>query len=130
MSDNEGRADRNEVDVEVFTARELTVAAIERAIANRLSFKVVAIEDMGALVNIVEGQIEKQKLSCRVYLEYRAAALGVGLSPFGAGWGQLVAAVAGIGMGIHNLATFSPDYEIAKNPLKAYVLVTYKKSVK
>jgi hypothetical protein len=129
MLGNNNDKSESKVDVPVYTAREIDLNSIKDLIAKRASFKIVAIENMKSVVNSLEGQIEKQKLSCRTYLEYRSAALGVGLSPIGAGWGQLVAAVAGIGIGVHKLATFNPDYEIAKNPLKSHIFVTFKKSI-
>ena len=129
MEDSSPEKGDSKPDVSIYTARELDTARIEQLIKDKASFKIVAIENMDSVVNVVEGQIEKQNLSCRVYLEYRASVLAIGLSPIGAGWGQLAAAVAGVGIGIHNLATYNPDYEIAKNPLKSYAFVTYKKSI-
>jgi len=32
-----------------------------------------------------------------------------------------------LGVGVHNIVTYNPDYEIAKNKLKGVVTVTYKK---
>jgi hypothetical protein len=84
---------------------------------------VVAVVDVGLVVNEIEGRIEKSGLTCRVYTEYRGAAVA------GSFWGPtaLLGVAAGIGIAAHKLATLNPDYEIGKNKLAGTVTVMYKK---
>lgn len=103
------------------TASELTDSLIDQMIADRDSFEVIGVGDISDVVAKLEGRLEKKGFSCRVYTEYRAAALA----------GEMVIGGLGIfaaaGMAIHNLATYNPDYEIGKNKLNSSVSVTYKK---
>jgi hypothetical protein len=111
------------IDHKVLTSNELTTELIDKLIAKHESFKVVAAADIGLVVNEIEGRIEKAGLSCRVYTEYRGAAVA------GSFWGPtaLLGVAAGIGIAAHNLATLNPDYEIGKNKVAGTVMVTCKK---
>ena len=40
---------------------------------------------------------------------------------------SVVAAATAVGTAVHNLATYDPDYEIGKNPIKSKITVTFKK---
>ncbi len=62
----------------------------------------------------LEELIEAQSLSCRIYTEYRSAAVAV--QPW-----------ALVPILLHNLATYNPDYEIGRNLISNTVTVTYKK---
>lgn len=113
------------IDDKVVTSNELTRELLDTLVLTYQSFKVVAVADIGKVVNEIEGRIEKAGLSCRVFTEYRSAALA------GSWWGPtaLLGVAAGIGIAAHNLATFNPDYEIGKNKLAGTITVTYKKSL-
>ena len=113
------------VDIKKITAAELDVKTIDALIDARDSFQVVAVTNISAVVTALEGRIEKKDLSCRVYTEFRSAALTAAVIPTPVtvlgGW------AAGVAIGAHNLATWNPDYEIAKNKAMSNVTVTYKK---
>jgi hypothetical protein len=111
------------IDLETFTAKELNTELIDKLIAARKSFKVVTAVSVGSVTTEIEGRIEKAGLSCRVYTEYRGAAVA------GSFWGPtaLLGVAAGIGIAAHNLATLNPDYEIGKNKVAGTVTVMYKK---
>ena len=59
---------------------------------------------------------QQKKLTCRVYTEYRSTAVAA-----------LLGAVSAAAIGVHNLATWNPDYEIGKNYVKRTLSVRYKK---
>jgi hypothetical protein len=115
----------NEVDIERFTSDELSVIKLSELVTNKKSFQVVAVNDISFTVNKIEGAIEKQGLRCRVYTEYRSAAMSGMIIPTGVT--QVVGLFSAIGMAAHNLATLNPDYEIAKNKVKGTVTAVYKK---
>lgn len=114
-----------EIDVLKFTSDEITLEKLRDLISRKNSFKVVAVKDISYVVNKIEGQIEKQGLRCRVYTEYRTAAIAGLAVPTGIT--QLTGMVTAIGVGIHNLATINPDYEIAKNKFNGTITVIHKK---
>ncbi len=68
---------------------------------------------MPEAIEPLEKLIEGKGLSCRVYPKGRVAALGALAVP------NPVTVAVSLGtaafIGAHNLATFNPDYEIAKN---------------
>lgn len=68
----------------------------------------------------IEKLIESQGLTCRVYTAGRIAALGVGAITIVGG------VAAGLTIAAHNIATYNPDYEIAKF-YPAMLAITYKK---
>ncbi|EOX1298573.1 hypothetical protein ACPDLO_003624 [Vibrio cholerae] len=115
----------SEVDIKKFTSDELTKEKLQELIKSKKSFQVVAVRDISFVVNKLEGEIEKLGLSCRVYTEYRSAAMGAMAIPTGIT--QVTGLFTAIGVGIHNLATFNPDYEIAKNQFNGTVTAMYKK---
>lgn len=117
MSDN--------IDVEKYTAEDIGVEELKNLIASKKSFAVLAVQDISKVVNKIEGEIEKQGLRCRVYTEYRTAAIaGVAIPT---GLTQITGLATAIGVGVHNLVTINPDYEIAKNKFNSSITVTYKK---
>ncbi|VVD62022.1 hypothetical protein PEP31012_00151 [Pandoraea eparura] len=110
------------VDIQKFAADELGGERLNQLIGARASFQVVGVADIGKVVEVIEGRIEKSDLECRVYTEYRSASLATIFSPaaiFGVG--------AAIGIAAHNLATYDPDYEIGKNKVTGTVTVKYMK---
>ena len=115
----------NKIDIQKFTSEELDTQKLSDLIKEKKSFQVVAVKDISFVVNKIEGGIEKQDLRCRVYTEYRSAAfLGMAVPT---GITQLAGTAAAVSIGIHNLATINPDYEIAKNEINGTVTVLYKK---
>lgn len=111
------------IDIQKFTADEITLEKLDTLAMRRESFVVVAVSNIGAVVEKIEGRLEKQGLKCRVFTEYRSATVaGAFLSPT-----FLLGAGAAVGIAAHNLATFNPDYEIGKNKLAGTVTVKYMK---
>lgn len=92
-------------------------------VSRKCSFS-IKTEDISDTVKQVETMIEACGYSCRVYTENRAAAMGLAATT---GVGTLLGAAAAVGMAMHNLATFNPDFEIGKSLIDGKVNVTYKK---
>lgn len=116
----------SEVDILKFTSDELSVEKVRLLIAQKKSFQVVAVKDISYVVNKIEGEVEKQDLRCRVYTEYRTAAIAGLAVPTGVT--QITGFATALGVGVHNLMTINPDYEIAKNKLAGTVTAIYKKT--
>ncbi|MFC4260365.1 hypothetical protein ACFOZ5_15205 [Marinobacter lacisalsi] len=114
-----------DIDIYKFTSDELTESKVSDLVSNKKSFQVVAVKDISFTVNKIEGAIEKTGLRCRVYTEYRSAAIAGMAVPTGVT--QVTGLFSAIGMAAHNLATLNPDYEIGKNKMKGTVTVIYKK---
>lgn len=110
------------IDIQKFTADEITLEKLDALVMRRESFQVVAVSNIGAVVEKIEGRIEKADLKCRVYTEYRSASIAASFSP-----AALVGLGSALAIGVHNLATFNPDYEIGKNKVAGTVTVLYKK---
>lgn len=112
------------IDLTRYTTDELNTETLDSLIASKESFQVVSIQNMTSVVEKIEGRIEKCGLTCRVYTEYRSAAMA---GSFLGG----ITAVAGMAsaatIAVHNLATWNPDYELGKNQVKETISVVYKK---
>jgi hypothetical protein len=80
---------------------------------------------MSEAVESLEKTIESRGLSCRVYTKGRAASIAAAAIPTPVtvlgGWASAIA------IGVHNVATWNPDYEIAKNLAMGTLTVDYKK---
>ena len=108
-----------------FNADSLTKEELKDLLHDRKSFDITNVTDISETVKRVEFEIEHQEknLSCRVYTEYRSSAVAGSL------WSPTVilGAVSAVAIGVHNLATWNPDYEIGKNYVKRTISVRYKK---
>lgn len=84
------------------------------------SFELIDLtgEKMGKAVQFLEDLIEKKSMTCRIYTAGRTVVLGGIFNPLG------VAAAAAIAA--HNLATYDPDYEIAKHKIDKKLTVKAK----
>ncbi len=113
------------VQIESFNADELTKEKLDELIFYRRSFAVFNVMDISETVKLIEHAIEHQekKLTCRVYTEFRSTAVASSL------WSPTVifGAASAVAIGVHNLATWNPDYEIGKNYIKKTLSVKYKK---
>ena len=111
------------MDISVYSISAITDSELHNLIHNRKSFVLENINrlNMPEAVKSVENAIEEQGLKCRVYTKGRVAAMTAELAIPMVGW----AAAAAIG--VHNLATWNPDYEIAKNVLTGSLTIQYKK---
>lgn len=107
--------ERNKVmDIGVYSIKSVSDQKIGALLDERKSF---VLEDIGRLnlseaVESIEKAIESKGLKCRVYTKGRSLIAG---------------GASAVGIGIHNLATWNPDYEIAKNLATGSLTVTYKK---
>jgi len=113
------------IDILSFTVDQLSTEKLGELIRQRQSFEVKAVINITTVVNKLEGAIETQGLRCRVYTEYRSAAIAGVAVPTGIT--QVTGLATALGVGVHNLVTFNPDYEIAKNKLNGTITVKYKK---
>lgn len=115
-------------DISVHSIKNLTDQKIKEMVNKKLSFIINDIDrlKMSGAVKLVEKIIEENGLKCRVYTQGRSAALAGAVIPNPVtvlgGW------AAGIAIGVHNIATWDPDYEIAKNVANGAIRVNYKKS--
>lgn len=106
--------------MKTYTAFEV-IEKIPSLIASRSSFEIIgASGKILDLCSILEEEIESQGLRCRIYTRNRSIAAG-GMAWTGAGIASL------IGIAAHNLATFSPDYEIGKAIVDNKIYVEFKK---
>lgn len=114
------------MDVNVYSLDEISNEAISIKVKNKESFTIEKIDNskFSDTVKVLEKIIEDKGLKCRIYTIGRIAAVGaVAVS----GWATVAGIASGLAIGAHNIATWSPDYEIAKSPLTQTVYVQYKK---
>ncbi len=89
------------------------------------SFEITGLSGrMGSAVSKIENIIENQSLSCRVYTYGRVASAGATLV---GGITGLAGLASVVGMAAHNIATYNPDYEIAKHLVDNKLSVKYQK---
>lgn len=117
-------AQEKTVQIDSFDAKFLDINTLSKLIYERKSFVIENVSDVSETVKRVEHEIEKTKLSCRVYTEYRITALAGSL------WSPTVilGVASAVAIGVHNLSTWNPDYEIGKNYIKRRLSVKYKKA--
>lgn len=110
------------------TTREEYENKIRELIKIRRSFKIVNLPQKQQGFNIIkllESLMKEQKMRCRVYTKFRSLLLGSAIIPT-----PITIAIGGItalGISVHNLATYSPDFEIAKCGDQ---VIVYRKKVK
>ncbi|UCN00128.1 hypothetical protein LCX93_11460 [Sulfurimonas sp. SWIR-19] len=104
---------------------DLDSIKVKDMIKRHESFEIVGLSGrMGSAVSKIENIIETANLSCRIYTYGRIASAGAALA---GGITGLAGVGAAIGMAAHNIATYDPDYEIAKHIVDNKLSVTYKK---
>ncbi|BFT62385.1 hypothetical protein [Pseudomonas moorei] len=115
------------MDLGVYKIKDISNEEIRVKVKNKESF-ILDCEDSGTLFvrthETLEKMIETEGMKVRVYTIGRVAAMGAAAWT---GWGTLIAAGAGAAIAAHNIATWSPDYEIGKSPLNKKIYVQYKK---
>ncbi|ANI02932.1 hypothetical protein A210_09960 [Pseudomonas putida SJTE-1] len=114
------------MDVNVYDLDSVTDEHIGMKIRARESFVLECPNStkFTMAVEKLEKMIESQGMTCRIYTIGRVAAMGAAAWT---GWGTVIAAGAGIAMAAHNIATWSPDYEIGKLMTGSKIYVNYKK---
>lgn len=90
------------------------------------SWKLVIDDETVYLPTLLEELIEANDHSCRIYTQARAASLMSVSIPV---IGPVTALGSALGMAVHNLATYNPDFEIRKG-LRDRVRVTNHKKIK
>lgn len=115
------------MELKVYEIDDLSNEQILAKIQARETFELKGIYrvDFLNVVNNIEGMIESEGMSCRVYTTYRSTGmLGLALS-------NPLTAVAGlasvVGIAAHNIATWNPDYELGKHMALGRLEITYKK---
>lgn len=111
------------MDIGVYSASEISNEEISSMISEKRSFKIKEIESdfFVDTVDTIEKLIESKGLTCRVYTAGRITALGISaITIFGG-------VAAGLTIAVHNIATYNPDYEIAKLYATKTLAITYKK---
>jgi hypothetical protein len=100
------------VQIESFNAEFLTREELHDLIFYRKSFDITNVADISETAKRVEYAIEHQqkKLTCRIHRIQKHC--GGRLSMVTNSTSGAVSAAA---IGVHNLATWNPDYEIGKN---------------
>ena len=113
--------------LDVFESCDLTNEKIDELISNKKTFVINNIPSsfFDQLLLRIEKSIEDKSMKCRVYTEYRSAIFAVMTIPTGVT--QIIGIASAIGVGIHNLVTYNPDYELAKNLTSTKLGVIYKK---
>jgi hypothetical protein len=115
------------MDIGVYSLRDVPDEKIGELLDERKSF---VLEDIDRLnfsqaVETVERKIEARGMKCRVYTAGRSAVIAAAAVPTPVtvlgGWASALA------IGAHNLATWDPDYELAKNVATGRLDVNYKK---
>jgi tRNA(Ile2) C34 agmatinyltransferase TiaS len=105
-------------------ASELSNELLDLLLKKTASFTVRAVSEHSELVQRLEKRIEERGMTCRIYTENRGYVAG------GAALLTGVGAAAIIGIAAHNVATWNPDYEIAKDFVDNKISVTFKKHPK
>ncbi len=94
-------------------------------ISSHDSFIVCDAANTSNVAKKLEKAIEEKGLRCRIRTSHRVAGIAASLIPTGIT--QVAGVATAIGIVAHNLATYNPDYEIIKCPLKDCVEVMYQK---
>ena len=110
------------LQVVIFNGWESLEAKVTTLIAEKSSFAVVDVPSgkQSLAVEMVERAIELTGMKCRVRTANRGWAIGA-LSVLTLG----TAAAAAAAVGVHNLATKDPDYEIVKEMFGSDIQVNY-----
>lgn len=115
------------MDTSVYSIKQTPDEKIDSLIKQRQSFVLEDIDrlNMSEAVASMEKLIESSGMRCRVYSKGRAASMAAAAIPTPvtviSGWASAIA------IGAHNIVTWNPDYEIAKNLVTGTLAVTYKK---
>lgn len=70
----------------------------------------------------IESEIERRRMTCRIYTSGRLLTAAAGIFYLGAGLAALASIAA------HNLMTYDPDYEICRDLANSRLIVKFMKS--
>lgn len=114
------------MDISVYSVKEMSDKELFELLDQKKSFTLTDVEHQKKTVLKLESEIENRGMKCRVYTKGRSATVAAAAIPVSptviGGWASALA------IGVHNLTTYDPDYEIAKNPIKNSLDINYKKS--
>lgn len=98
-------------------------ASIENMIERHRSFEIcgIPVSDMLKVSEVLEKAIERRYFKCRIYTKNRLVTGMAGLLNPAYGIFSLAAIAA------HNIVTYDPDYEIARDIANNRIEVVYKK---
>jgi tRNA(Ile2) C34 agmatinyltransferase TiaS len=105
-------------------ASELSNELLNLLLKKSASFTVRAVSEHSEVVRRLEEHIEERGMTCRIYTENRGYVAGGAALLTGVGLAAIV------GIAAHNVATWNPDYEIARNIVDNKISVTFKKHSK
>lgn len=113
------------MDTSVYSSSSITNEQINKLITEKKSFTITDIpkHSFGKTVKTIESLIETQGLSCRIYTAGRIAAMGAASA-----WSLIGGIAAGLAIAAHTVATYNPEYEIAKYQLSRKLIITHKKN--
>ncbi|RYF49435.1 MAG: hypothetical protein EOO38_07895 [Cytophagaceae bacterium] len=113
------------MDTGVYSASVISNEEISKLILQKKSFTIIDIpaSTFGNTVETIEKLIEAQGLTCRIYVAGRMAAFGAATALT-----MMGGLVTGLAIAAHNIATFNPDYEIAKYFVTKKLIVSHKKN--
>jgi hypothetical protein len=99
--------------------------SVKELVKNRESFTIIGLTGkMSDAVEKIEAIIEREGLSCRIYTRGRITATG---GSFLGGVTGVAGLVSAIGIAAHNIATYDPDYEVAKHIVDNMLTISYEK---
>ena len=101
-----------------FRRSEISLDLLKELITADRTFEITGLEAEGAMSNMIaqlEAVMKHLNKECRVYTVGRSAAVAAAAIPTGVT--QVTGALAALGIGLHNFATYNPDYEIGKHLL-------------
>src|SRR5690554_5854872 len=108
-----------------YDGKTITTKQTFELLKARESFVIETIKhnEMPIIIEFLESRIKSLGMRSRTFTERRKLLMaGMAIpTPVTA----VAGAVSAIGIGAHNLATWNPDYEIAKNKAKSSLTVTY-----
>jgi len=113
------------MDVRVYGVRELADDKLMKLLREHESFVIEKVprKHFGEVIKTLERHIESLDMKCRVFSKGRKSLMAGSFFGPTAVWGVASSAF----IGIHNVATWDPDYEIAKNRVTGTLTITYKK---
>lgn len=111
------------MDTGVYSASSITNEEISKLISQKKTFTIKDIKKytFDNTVETIEKLIEAEGLTCRIYVAGRITAVAAAAFTVAGG------IAAGLAIAAHNLATYDPDYEVAKYFLTGCIIVTHKK---
>lgn len=115
------------MDIGVYSIKNISDSQVENLFREKKSFVLEDIDrtNFSEAVETIEKMIEGLGMKCRIYTKGRKALMVGAVTPNPV---TFVAGVASaIAIGTHNVATWSPDYEVGKNLAMGTLTIEYQK---